>query len=126
MGWVKLSSLPDSEVRVEQYSKNRVYWKIEAGCVFHQRRKLRNADAETFEVRSDEWRFLGRDARAIYHAWSEVTQADRRTFEILGDNYFRDAVQGFFEFETSLRPLKGGPVGNVVNLGGGYARDAAC
>ena len=121
MAWVSLASMPGREFRKGKIT----YWKILDGMVWHQRRKLRKADADSFEVRPTDHRFIGRDQRAIYFASSEVSSADRDTFEVLGDNYFRDASTGFFEFETSLRPLKGGKAGQFENVGGGYARDAA-
>ncbi|MEM8667744.1 MAG: DKNYY domain-containing protein [Planctomycetota bacterium] len=122
MGWIRLKTLPNQEHR-NPNSDRIVYWKIQDGFVWHQGRKLRNSDVDSFEIRPADHRFIGRDHRAIYHTWKEVTQADRHSFEVLGDNYFRDKTTGFFEFETSLRPLKGGSAGQFINLGGGYARD---
>lgn len=124
VAWVKLSSLPDQKLPCLEYA-NITYWQIRDGLVWHQNRKIRSADVDSFEVRSDDHWFIGRDHKTVYHAWSAVKKIDRDSFQILGNGYSRDATTGYYEFETSLNPLKGGSAGNFEVLGNGYARDSA-
>jgi len=123
MGWVKLKELPGQKVDSKKYSFN--YWKIEDGCVWHQGRKLRKADAETFEVRDEDSQiFIARDKHHVFHAWTLVKSIDRNSFEEAGGGYWLDCNNAYCEHETSIKPLKGNDADNFKYIGGPYARDS--
>ncbi len=68
MGWLKLNEASEQKIDSKEYGFN--YWKIEDGYVWHQGRKLRKADPESFEVRSDHSQiFIARDKNNVFHAW---------------------------------------------------------
>ena len=123
MDWIRLSSLPQQRVDSREYSFN--YWKIECGTVYHQGRPLRKADPKTFEVRSDYSQvFVGRDQNNVFYAWSMVAKIDRNSFSEVGGGYWEDMNAAYYEYETSIRPLKGSSVDSFDYVGGSYARDA--
>jgi len=125
----KLQWLPFSKVRKMKLSHkkhgNLCYWEVRDGVVFHQRRKIRQADPESLEILSDPHSFVARDKNHVLHGWSLVKSIDRQTFEALGDFYYRDRQFAYAEHESSLSPLKGKDAKNFKALGCGYARDAS-
>lgn len=123
MTWNKLLSLPNEQLRLSPTS-DIVFWQIADGYVLHQGRKIRKADYNSFEV-LDGHNFIARDKNYIFHAWNAVNkEIDRNTFQQVGDGYFLDCRTAYYEYETSLRPLKGGTNLDFKYLGNGYARDA--
>ncbi len=123
MGWLKLKEAPEQKIDSKEYGFN--YWKIEDGYVWHQGRKLRKADPESFEVRSDHSQiFIARDKNNVFHAWSLMKNIDRDTFEEIANGYWVDKNLAYCEHETSIKPLKGKDVGNFKFIGGPYARDS--
>jgi len=123
MGWVKLSTLPGQKLDNKEYGFN--YWKIEEGSVWHQKKRLRRADPETFEIRSNyDQVFIARDKDHVYHAWSLVGKIDRDTFEDAGGGYWIDQNRSYCEYETSIRPLRGDDARQFKYIGGPYARDS--
>jgi hypothetical protein len=118
MTWRKLSSLPEQKI-VGAYKIE--FWAIRGGNVWHQGRKLRLADAATFEVFENQ-NFIARDAFCIYHAWSRLPQIDRDSF-IKDGEYWKDKNSVYSEYETSLRVLQESNAKNFHNLGGGYGAD---
>lgn len=123
MGWWRLADRPGQRIQDPSFP-DIVYWEIREGAVWHQGRKLRGANAAAFEVRADDHVFVARDDQRVFHAWSRLNDVDRETFEVLGDGYFRDVRLAYYEFETSLKPLKGRDRERFVVLGNGFARDA--
>lgn len=124
MGWIELSTLPGQKLDSKEHGFN--YWRIENGSVWHQGRRLRRADPETFEIRSDyEQVFIARDKDYVYHAWSLVSKIDRDSFKDAGGGYWVDLNRAYCEYETSIRPLKGDDARQFTYLGGPYARDSA-
>lgn len=123
MSWQKLSQVPGQKVHSFKY--NITYWKIESGHVWHQERKLKSADTESFEVQTKEdQRFIARDKSSIYHGWNRLPKIDRNTFMEIGSGYWKDEKNAYFEYETSIKPLKGNDIENFKYLGGGYAFDS--
>lgn len=123
VGWVKLKSLPGQKIDNQCYGFN--YWKIEDGDVWHQEKKLRKADAESFEIREDNSQiFIARDKNYIFHAWTLEKTIDRDTFEEIGNGYWKDCNFAYFEHETSIKPLKGKDSKSFKYVGGPYARDS--
>ncbi|NOQ23219.1 MAG: hypothetical protein GQ565_11300 [Candidatus Aegiribacteria sp.] len=123
MGWIKLKELPGQKIDSREYSFN--YWKIEEGYVWHQGRKLRKADPDTFEVREDYSQiFIARDKNHIFHAWTLMNNIDRNTFKEVANGYWIDCNIAYCEHETSIKPLKGQDVDNFKFIGGPYARDS--
>lgn len=110
--------------RVDSYHPSLVLWEIRDGKVLHQGKQLRNADPDTFEIRSEPESFLARDRSHVYHAWTMQKSVDRATFESLGDRYYKDKTWAYCEYESSLKPLKGKDPKHFVVLGNGYARDS--
>lgn len=123
MGWIKLTEIPNQRVDDKEYDIN--YWRIEDGYIWHQDRKLRKADVETFEVRDNEdQEFIARDKNSVYHGWSTVTSIDRKTFEEVANGYWKDKNNVYCEHETSIKPIKGMDPKNFKFIGGPYARDS--
>ncbi len=123
MGWVRLSSIPGQKVDSREYVFN--YWKIADGSVWHQKRRLKNADPASFEVRKDYSQvFIARDINHIFHGWSLVPKIDRNTFREVGNGYWIDRHRAYCEHETSITPLKGEDVSHFKYIGGPYARDS--
>ena len=123
LGWVNLSTLPGQKLDCKEYGFN--YWRIEDGSVWHQRKRIRKADPATFEIRSDyDQVFVGRDKDHVYHAWSLVSKINRDTFKSAGGGYWVDQYRAYYEFETSIKPLKGEDARHFKYIGGPYARDA--
>lgn len=124
MTWTKLLDLPNGQLRSSPNS-GIVFWQIVDGCVLHQGRKIKKADCTSFEV-LDGHSFIARDKNFVFNAWNAVNkEIDRNTFQELGDGYFVDRSIAYYDYETSLRPLKGGINRDFQVLGNGYARDAA-
>ncbi|MEB8433373.1 DKNYY domain-containing protein [Cocleimonas sp. KMM 6892] len=133
MNWKKLSDLPNNKFKCKEYGI--IYWEIKNDKVFHQNRFIRGADTSSFEVRIEEdsgkvstdhqQQFFGRDKNHIYHAWDKLKKIDRDSFEEIGNNYWKDKSLVYFEYETSLRPLKGGSLDTFSYLNSGYARDSS-
>ena len=122
MTWTKLTDLPDRRMPT-RYDPNKSYWEVVDGKIVHQGRPNRTADVETFELLAGS-DFVARDKNYIYRAWSKLKSIDRDTFEYVGNGYYRDKTLAYFEYETSLKPLKGGTIEGFEVLGGsGYARD---
>ncbi len=123
MGWIKLIELPGKKIDSQEYDFN--YWKISEGFVWHQGKKFKKADPETFEVRKDYSQvFIARDKNSVYHAWSTMKSIDRDTFEEVGNGYWKDTNLAYCEHETSIKALKGKDVKNFKFIGGPYARDS--
>lgn len=123
MGWIKLKELPEQKVDSKDYDLN--YWKIEEGYVWHQGRKLRKVDPDTFEVRKDSSQiFIARDKDHVFYAWSLQKRIDRNSFEEVANGYWTDCNFAYFEYEASLKPLKDGDVESFSYVGGPYARDS--
>ena len=123
MTWVKLSNLPNAQLRLSPTS-DIVFWQVIDGCVLHQGRKIKKADCTSFEVLEGH-NFIARDKNFIFDAWNPVNKAiDRNTFQELGNGYFVDRNVAYFDYEASLKPLKGATNRDFQVLGNGYARDA--
>ena len=123
MKWVKLEDLPGQKIDSQEYGFN--YWKIEDGYVWHQGRKLRKADTETFEVRKDHCQiFIARDKENVFYAWTLEKGIDRDSFQGVGNGYWKDCNFAYCEHETSIKPLKGEDSKNFKSVGGPYARDS--
>jgi hypothetical protein len=122
--WTLLRLQPGQRVLDREFPSI-TYWEIRDGSVWHQGRRLRRADPDTFEVRVNDYVFVARDENHVFHAWECLPNIDRDTFESLGDSYFRDKNTAYAESETSLRPLKGNRANDFAVLGNGYARDGA-
>ena len=130
MEWKKLFKLPSNTFKCKEYGI--IYWEIKNDKVLHQGRLIRGADASSFEIRVEadtaksltdhEQQFFGRDKNHIYHAWSKLKNVDRESFVEVGNNYWKDNNLVYFEYETSLKPLKGNDVKSFVYLEG-YAKD---
>jgi len=121
MTWTNLTDLPDNRMPT-RYDPNKSYWEVIDDKIVHQGRPLRTADVESFELLNGS-DFVARDKNSIYYAWSKLKSIDRETFEYLGNGYFRDKALAYFEYETSLKPLKGNTVEGFEVLGNSYARD---
>ena len=124
MNWISIAKLAQMKPSTESHG-NLAYWESRDGIVYHQNRKIRKANVDTFEILMDEDSFLARDDKHIYHAWSLKKSIDRDSFEALGDFYYRDQNSAYAEFETSLKPLKGNDPDSFATLGCGYARDSS-
>jgi len=132
MIWIKLTDLPSQKLISREYKT--VYWKIKNNRIWHQHKMIKGADVESFEVRVEtntsdgftdfEQQFFGRDKHHIYHAWSKQNKIDRDSFEEVGNNYWKDKNLVYFEYETSLRPLKGSTLKDFIYLNSPYARDS--
>lgn len=121
MGWVKLKELQKVDSKAHGFN----YWKIEDACVWHQGRKLRKADVDSFEIREDDAQvFIARDKDNIFHAWSLQKTIDRDTFKDAGNGYWLDCHFAYYEHETSIKPLKGEDAKHFKFIGGPYARDS--
>ena len=118
MDWQRLSAFPDQALTG---AHGIVYWAIREGSVWHQGRRLRAADAASFEVMPGHV-FIARDVHSVYHAWTRMPAIDRDSFHRNGD-YWQDAGNVYFEHETSLKPLDAVDVGAFRSLGGGYGAD---
>ena len=101
---------------------NIIFWKIENNKVWHQWKKLTSADVDSFEVYVDN-DFIARDKDYVYHAWSKLKKVDRNTFQKAEGPYWKDKNYIYFEYETSLKPLKGLDAKHFVYLDNGYAFD---
>ena len=121
MSWTKLTDLPGQELR-HPTAEHIIYWEIKNGKIFHQDRPNRNADIYSFEVLNGS-DFIARDNRFIYNAWTTQKTIDRDSFESLGDNYFKDKNNAYYDYESSIKPLKGNTVDGFMVLGNSYARD---
>lgn len=123
MIWTKLTNLPNEQLRLSPTSAI-VFWQIVDGCVLHQGRKIRKADCNSFEV-LDGHSFIARDRNFVFFAWNTVNEEiDRSSFQQLGHGYFVDSKLVYYEYETSLKPLKGATNRGFQIVGNGYARDA--
>ena len=122
MSWKKLTDYPEMKVVKPSYDSTIMYWKIENGKVWHQWKKLMKADIDSFEVYESN-DFIGRDKDFVYHAWSKLSKVDRETFEEVGDSYWKDKNFAYFEYETSIKPLKGLDASSFKYLENGYAYD---
>lgn len=122
MTWIKLSELPNGQLRLSPTS-DIVFWEVIDECVLHQGRKIRKADYTSFEV-LDGHHFIGRDKNFVFYAWNPINkEIDRDTFRDLGHGYFVDRKVAYYEYETSLKVLKGATSRDFQVLGNGYARD---
>jgi len=123
MSWILLTSLPNQQLGHPDVV---VYWKVRDGAVWTQGRRQRNADVETFEVRTDsDNRYFARDKNWVYHAGTCLKKIDRDSFELLGDSYYsRDKNLVYYEYDSAVKPLKGECVHHFRYLGIGYARDS--
>lgn len=121
MSWIKLTSLPEQRLPMH-IDKQKSFWEIKDGQIIHQNRINRKADVESFEILegSD---FIARDKTYIYNAWTTLINIDRDSFKSLGDGYYQDKHCGYFDFEASMKPLKGETVEKLKVIGAGYARD---
>ena len=122
MNWIKLMALPEQRLPMH-YDTKKSFWEIRDGKILHQERVNRVADPDSFEVLegSD---FIARDKQFVYNAWTTLQGMGRDSFKSLGDGYFSDRNRGYFDFEASMKPLKGETVDELKVLGAGYARDA--
>ena len=121
MSWILLTSLPNQRHGSPDVV---VYWEVRDGVVYHQGRRQRNADLETFEVQTDT-SFFARDKNWVYNAWTCLKKIDRDSFELLGDSYYsRDKNLVYYEYESGVKPLKGECLQHFRYLGRGYARDS--
>lgn len=126
MNWIPISQFDQFRDSPDYEFYNFDSWTIRDGAIyFSGGRKLRQADVAIFEIVDAECLFVARDDGRIFHAWSLQKKIDRATFRALGDRYFKDDSLAYFEFETSLKPLKGRDSKDFKNLGCGYARDGA-
>ncbi len=119
MDWIRLKECSDQKIVGEN---GIVYWQIKDSIVWHQRRNINVADAESFEIHKGS-EFIGRDKKYIYYAWSRVMKIDRDTFEMINEHYWADKDFIYCEYETSLKPLKGMDAKSFVYLDNGYAYD---
>lgn len=118
--WTKLTELPEQKVVHSCYDI--VFWEIREGVIVHQGRPNKKADVESFEV-LDGHEFIARDHQNIYHAWTIQKSIDRDTFAPVEDGYYKDKDFIYYEYETSLRQLKGQTTEGFEFLDYGYARD---
>jgi hypothetical protein len=118
MIWKKLSSFPDQRI-IGNYGIE--FWAIRENKVWHQGRKLTNANYETFEI-FDNQNFIARDQSYIYHGWSRLPKIDRDSFTKTG-TYWTDKNSVYFEHETSLKILKDSDAKSFRYLGGSYGAD---
>ncbi len=123
MSWKRLEELEGQRTTAPGHD-DLVYWELRDGGVWHQDHRLRGVDPANFEI-LEGTEFIARDASRVFHAWSVLKDVDRDTFEPLADGYYRDKRLAYFEFETSLKPLKGRTVEGFSVLGAGYARDVS-
>ena len=124
MPWVKLSQLPGMRAFSDGFT-DLVRWEIRDGSVwFHGSKRLRSANADSFELWGDDCTFLARDDAHVYYGASILRKIDVKMFEALGCRYFRDEKFAYIERESSLATLKGRDVPNFQVLGNGYARDS--
>lgn len=123
MPWKKLSDFPEQKV-IGVYAIE--FWAIRDGKVWHQGRKLRAADAASFEIYLDEHLenslFIARDASSIYHAWTRMSEIDRNSFA-RRDQYWVDQHHVYLEHETSLKAVQNADPQSFRDLGHGYAAD---
>jgi hypothetical protein len=125
MQWLPLSQIDELELSDEKRNELKS-WKVRDGAIyFSGGRKLRNANLAAFEFVNDESSFVARDDRHVFFASILQKSIDRDTFEPIGDRYYRDSKLAYFEYETSLRPLKGMESECFRALGCGYARDSS-
>ncbi|MBR0572908.1 MULTISPECIES: DKNYY domain-containing protein [Pasteurellaceae] len=123
MMWKKLTEYPNEKVIDKEFNKI-IYWEIQDGKIVHQKRILRSADIETFEIyQSSDTVFIARDKNNIYHAWSKLSKVDRDSFVALGNGYWKDKNVAYIENETSLTQLKGLDAQDFCVLGNGFAYD---
>ncbi|HIE41184.1 MAG TPA: hypothetical protein EYP80_00815, partial [Candidatus Aenigmarchaeota archaeon] len=120
MSWKKLTDFPDNKVIGKEY--NITYWKIENNKIWHQWKKLMSADIESFEIYENTY-FIARDKNYIYHAWSKLSKINRNTFKKAEGPYWKDENFVYFEYETSLKPLKGLDAKSFKYLENGFAYD---
>lgn len=131
MVWTLLKNLPNQQIKDQDL--NIIYWKIKNNQIIHQGRVHKNADVNSFEVfisptvqhdRHDMILspFFGRDKTHIYWAWTK-TKLDRKSFEILGFGYVKDKNGIYFEYESSIKPVKNHDFKSFVVLDDGYAYD---
>jgi hypothetical protein len=123
MNWTNLNLILETR---KIYKNNSFYgWTIKTGFVYHQGRKLKNADSKTFEIPSiDDETFIGRDKNYIYHSSSKEKTIDRNSFEIICNRYWKDHNNAYYEYESSLKLLKGNDAKNFMVIGGAFARDS--
>lgn len=123
MGWIKLKDLDGQKIDSKEYGFN--YWKIEDSSVWHQGRKLRKADVDSFEIRENYSQiFIARDKDSVFYARSLKKIIDRDTFKEVGNGYWLDCNFAYCEHETSIKPLKGEDSKSFEYIGGPYARDS--
>ena len=120
MSWKKLTSYKNQKVIGKMYGT--IYWEVKNNIVWHQWKKMTKADLDTFEI-YDGTDFIARDKNYIYHAWDKVKMADRNSFQKIDAPYWKDKNNIYFEYETSLKPLKGLDAKNFNYLGNGFGHD---
>lgn len=92
---------------------------IEAEAVLFEGRRVKGADAATFE---DLGGGLGRDRGAVW-VGTRRQAADAASFEVLGEGHARDRDAVYHRMATKLKPLKGADPATFESLGEFYGRD---
>lgn len=121
MSWKKLIDFPDQKI-IGNY--NTSLWKIEKNRVWRiGRRKLKNADKESFEVYESNY-FIARDRKHIYYNYSnKPLSVDRDSFQKAGGDYWKDKHHIYFEYNVSIKPIKELNVKKFQYLNYGFAFD---